>query len=41
MSQSWIFCSELALSTYGYRLARVVWDGTVRIYDATPLPEKP
>jgi WD40 repeat protein len=25
----------------GHCLASILWDGTVKIWDATPLPEKP
>ncbi len=32
---------NVAFSADGHRLASVLWDGTVRIWDATPLPEKP
>ncbi len=32
---------DLAFSADGHRLASILWDGTVRIWDATPLPEKP
>ena len=32
---------NVAFSADGHRLASVLWDGTVRIWDATPPPEKP
>jgi WD40 repeat protein len=32
---------NVAFSADGNRLASILWDGTVRIWDATPLPEKP
>ena len=32
---------NVAFSADGHRLASMLWDGTVRIWDVTPLPEKP
>jgi WD40 repeat protein len=32
---------NVVFSPDGHRLAGVGWDGSVRIWDATPLPEKP
>jgi WD40 repeat protein len=32
---------NVAFSADGHRLVSILWDGTVRIWDATPLPEKP
>jgi len=32
---------NVAFSADGNRLASILWDGTVRIWDATPLPDSP
>jgi WD40 repeat protein len=34
-------CDGIALSPDGHRLAASAGDGTIKIWDATPLPEKP